>query len=119
MAIFVAILLALLVAAASLLAAGARQLGRGTSARRRSRTFRSGWAGRENPDADQRAAAARGRRSSPSTSRSPQFLAETADEGEAYLQVDDLAATLQRARDKAVGALPRQPRLTAERRPPG
>ena len=68
-------------------------------------TFRSGWAGRKNPDADQRAAAASAA-VEPVDLSLAQFLRETVDEGEAYLQVDDLAATLQRAKDKATGVLP-------------
>ncbi|NUU17553.1 hypothetical protein HP550_09840 [Cellulomonas humilata] len=104
MAIFVAIFLALLVAAGVLLAAGAASSATGKSASPL-RTFRTGWSGRKNPDTDQRAAAAAAA-VEPVDLSLAQFLRETVDEGEAYLQVDDLAATLQRARDKAVGALP-------------
>ena len=68
-------------------------------------TFRSGWAGRKNPDADQRAAAAAAA-VGPVDLSLAQFLRETVDRGQAYLQVDDLAATLQRAKEKATGVLP-------------
>ena len=38
--------------------------------------------------------------------RLAEFLAATSDDGEAYLHVDELGESLQRARDKAVRALP-------------
>ena len=104
MAVLVAILLALLVAAAVLVVASVS-----ASARDRRESpvavFRSGWSARRNPDADQRAAAAAAA-AEPVDLSLAQFLRETVDEGEAYLQVDDLAATLQRAKDKATGVLP-------------
>lgn len=104
MAIFVAIFLALLVAAGVLLAASVA-----SSAKDKGespfRTFRTAWSGRKNPDTGQRAAAAAAA-VEPVDLSLAQFLRETVDEGEAYLQVDDLAATLQRARDKAAGVLP-------------
>ena len=104
MATFVAIFLALFVAAAVLVAAA---LFSSSRERRESpiAAFRAGWAARKNPDADQRAAA-EAAAAEPVDLSLAQFLRETVDEGEAYLQVDDLAATLQRARDKAVGVLP-------------
>ena len=104
MAVLVAILLAVLVAAAVLIAAS---LSAAAKDKRESpiATFRSGLAGRTNPDADQRAAAAAAA-VEPVDLSLAQFLRETVDEGEAYLQVDDLAATLQRAKEKATGVLP-------------
>ena len=104
MAVLVAILLAVLVAAAVLIGASVH------AARKDEResplaTFRSGWTGRTNPDADQQAAAAAAA-VEPVDLSLAQFLRETVDEGEAYLQVDDLAATLQRAKEKATGVLP-------------
>ena len=104
MAVLVAILLAVLVAAAVLVVASA------SASARDERTsplavFRSGLAGHRNPDADQRAAA-EAAAVAPVDLSLAQFLRETVDEGEAYLQVDDLAATLQRAKDKATGVLP-------------
>ena len=104
MAIFVAIFLALLVAAGVLLAASAASSAKDTG-ESPLRAFRNGWASRKHPDTDQRAAAAAAA-VEPVDLSLAQFLRETVDEGEAYLQVDDLAATLQRARDKAVGVLP-------------
>ena len=104
MAVLVAILLAVLVAAAVLVVAS---LSAAAKDKRESphTTFRSGWTGRKNPDADQRAAAAAAA-VEPVDLSLAQFLRETVDEGEAYLQVDDLAATLQRAKEKATGVLP-------------
>lgn len=104
MAILVAIVLALLVAAGVLLAASVTSSARGTG-ESPWRAFRAGWAARKNPDTDQRAAAAAAS-VEPVDMSLAQFLRETVDEGEAYLQVDDLATTLQRARDKAAGVLP-------------
>jgi succinate dehydrogenase/fumarate reductase flavoprotein subunit len=104
MAILVAIVLALLVAAGVLLAASISGSSR-SAGESPLRAFRAGWAARKNPDSDQRAAAAAAA-VEPVDMSLAQFLRETVDEGEAYLQVDDLAATLQRARDKAVGVLP-------------
>jgi hypothetical protein len=103
MAILVAIVLALLVAAGVLLAASAASSG-GTG-QSPLRAFRAGWAARKNPDTDQ-LAAADAAAVEPVDLSLAQFLRETVDEGEAYMQVDDLAATLQRARDKAAGVLP-------------
>ncbi|MBO3084456.1 hypothetical protein [Cellulomonas fengjieae] len=104
MAVLVAIVLALLVAAAVLLVAS-----RSASASERSETplqaFRNGVSGRRKPDSEQQAAA-EAAAVEPVDLSLAQFLRETVDEGEAYLQVDDLAATLQRARDKAAGTLP-------------
>ena len=104
MAVLVAILLAVLVAAAVLVGASVFSSAKD---KRESplATFRSGWSGRKNPDAEQRAAAAAAA-VEPVDLSLAQFLRETVDEGEAYLQVDDLAATLQRAKEKASGALP-------------
>ena len=69
------------------------------------RAFRRGVSGRRNPDAEQRAAA-EAADIEPVDLSLAQFLRETVDEGAAYVQVDDLAATLQRARDRAAGVLP-------------
>jgi hypothetical protein len=104
MAILVAIVLALLVAAGVLLAASVSSSTR-DKGESPLQAFRAGWAARKSPDADQRAAAAAAS-VEPVDMSLAQFLRETVDEGEAYLQVDDLAATLQRARDKAAGVLP-------------
>jgi hypothetical protein len=104
MAVLVAILLAVLVAAAVLVVASASASSRDTRESPLA-AFRSGWSGRRNPDSDQRAAAAAAA-VEPVDLSLAQFLRETVDEGEAYLQVDDLAATLQRAKDKATGVLP-------------
>ena len=103
MAILVAIVLALLVAAGVLIAASVTSSG--TPGESPLRAFRAGWAARKHPDTDQRAAADAAA-VEPVDLSLAQFLRETVDEGEAYLQVDDLAATLQRARDKAAGVLP-------------
>jgi hypothetical protein len=104
MAIFVAIFLALLVAAGVLLAASVA-----SSAKDKGespfRTFRTAWSGRKNPDTGQRAAAAAAAVEPVDLSLAP-LLRETGVEGVAYRQVDDLAGTLQRARDKAAGVLP-------------
>ncbi len=103
MPVLVAIFLALLVAAGVLLAAsiaGAAPEGDGSFLHR----LRAGWAGRHERGADRQAGG--GVAAAPVDLSLAQFLRETVDEGEAYLQVDDLAATLQRARDKAVGVLP-------------
>ena len=104
MAVLVAILLAVLVAAAVVVAASVVSSAK-VKWESPLATFRSGWAGRKNPDADQRAAAAWAA-VEPIDLSLAQFLRETVDEGEAYLQVDDLAATLQRAKEKATGVLP-------------
>ena len=97
--------LAVLVAAAVLLAASVVRTSARDTRESPLATLRSGLAGRKNPDADQRAAAAAAA-VEPVDLSLAEFLRETVDEGEAYLQVDDLAATLQRARTKAVGVLP-------------
>ena len=104
MAILVAIVLALLVAAGVLLVAGMSSSTR-DKGESPLQAFRAGWAGRKNPDADQRAAAVAAS-AEPVDMSLAQFLRETVDEGEAYVQVDDLAATLQRAKEKATGVLP-------------
>jgi hypothetical protein len=104
MAVLVAILLAVLVAAGVLVAASMLASAKGAQDSPLA-TFRSGLAGRRHPDADQRAAAAAAA-VEPVDLTLAQFLRETVDEGEAYLQVDDLAATLQRAKEKASGVLP-------------
>lgn len=104
MAVLVAIVLALLVAAAVLLVAS-RSASAGERRETPLRAFRNGLSGRRNPDAEQQAAAAAAA-VEPVDLSLAEFLRETVDEGEAYLQVDDLAATLQRARDKAAGTLP-------------
>ena len=91
MAVLVAILLAVLVAAAVLLAASVVRVGEGHAGVAAAPRSAAGWTGRKNPDADQRAAAAAAAVEPVDVSLA-EFLRETVDEGEAYLQVDDLAA---------------------------
>ncbi|WP_273651547.1 hypothetical protein [Cellulomonas fimi] len=109
MAVLVGILVSLLVAFAVLILAGVAA-GSGAPGEERNgplRAFRAGWAARKHPDADQTAAAAAAA-VRPVDVSLDEFLRATADEGDPYLQVDDLADTLQRASRKAARALPRQ-----------
>lgn len=109
MAVLVGILVSLLVAFAVLILAGVAA-GSGAPGEERNspwRAFRAGWAARKHPDADQAAAAAAAS-VRPVDVSLDEFLRATADEGDPYLQVDDLADTLQRASRKAARALPRQ-----------
>ena len=101
MPILVAIFVALLVAAGVLLAASV------VSTRHDRRdsplaTLRAGITGRNHPDDAVSAAAA----AEPVDVSLADFLRATVEEGEPYLNVDDLASTLQDARDRAVGVLP-------------
>ena len=66
--------------------------------------FRRGWAARRHPDEEQLAAAA----IEPVDVSLGEFLSATVEHGDdGYLQVDELADTLQRARERATRAVPR------------
>lgn len=96
MAVLVGIVLALVVAAAVLLVASVAS---GPRAVDESpwQAFRRGWATRHDSDGEEAAAAA----AEPVDLSLTEFLSVTAERGEGYLQVDELADTLSRARDKA------------------
>jgi len=101
MPLLVAVFVALLVAGGVLLAASV------ASARRERRespltTLRTGLTGRDHPDPAVSAAAT----AEPLDVSLADFLRATVEEGDPYLQVDDLTATLQDARARAVGVLP-------------
>ena len=66
-------------------------------------TLRTGLTGRDHPDAAVRRGAPT---AEPVDVSLADFLRATAEEGDPYLQVDDLTATLQDARARAVGVLP-------------
>lgn len=98
MAVLVGILVSLLVAFVVLLLAGAAA-GPDTSDDERPglwRAFRSGWAARRRPDDEDRAAAAAAS-AAPVDVSLAEFLRANVDEGDAYLQVEELSATLERA----------------------
>ncbi|WP_426595215.1 hypothetical protein ACPPVS_06515 [Cellulomonas sp. McL0617] len=101
MPILVAIFVALLAAGGVLLVASV------VSTRRDRRespltALRAGLTGRDHPDAAVGAAAT----AEPVDVSLAEFLSVTVEEGDPYLHVDDLAATLHDARAKAVGVLP-------------
>lgn len=101
MPLLVAVFVALLVASGVLLAASV------ASTRRERRespltTLRTGLTGRDHPDAAVGAAAT----AEPVDVSLADFLRATVEEGDPYLHVDELAATLSDARAKAVGVLP-------------
>lgn len=98
MAVLVGIVLALIVAAAVLLlasvAAGPRDVDESPW-----QAFRRGWAARHETEGEAAAAAA----AEPVDLSLTEFLSATAERGEGYLQVDELADTLSRARDRVPG----------------
>ncbi|WP_028049211.1 hypothetical protein [Cellulomonas sp. URHD0024] len=102
MPILVAIFVALLVAGGVLLVASV------VSTRRDRRTsplaaLRAGLTGQDHPDAEVGEAAA----AEPVDLSLADFLRATVEEGDPYLHVDDLTATLHDARAKAAGVLRR------------
>src|SRR4051794_34494126 len=101
MPILVAIFVALLVAGGVLLVASVAS----TRRDRRESPFtalRAGLTGQDHPDEELRAAAT----AEPVDLSLAEFLRATVEEGDPYLHVDDLTATLHDARVKAVSALP-------------
>ena len=101
MPFLVAVFVALLVAAGVLLAASV------ASTRRERResplaTLRTGLTGKDHPDPDVSAAAT----AEPVDVSLADFLTATLEEGDPYLHVDELSATLHDARARAVGVLP-------------
>src|SRR3954447_4367825 len=101
MPILVAIFVALLVAGGVLLVASvvSTRRDRGESPLT---TLRTGLTGRDHPDSEVSAAAA----AEPVDVSLAEFLSATAEEGDPYLHVDELTATLLDARAKAAGVLP-------------
>lgn len=100
--VLVVIVLALLAAASVVLLASTAAAPGGDGSAWES--FRRGWRSRRHPDADQ-LDAARAAAVEPVDLSLAQFLRETAEVGDAYLNVDELAEDLQRARDRAVRPL--------------
>ncbi|GCE78071.1 hypothetical protein [Cellulomonas biazotea] len=102
MAVLLAVLLSLVVAAVVILLAVAT--GRAGAADDAHpglwQAFRAGWRSRRRPDADQREAA-QAAAAEPVDVSLAEFLQATTDHGQAYLQVDDLAASLERAARRA------------------
>lgn len=106
MPVLVAVLVALIVAAAVLLVASAVGGSAPDDDRRGPlRSFRAGLAGRRHPDEEQQAAALAAS-AEPVDVSLDEFLTATADDGAAYLDVDELGATLHRARERAARVLP-------------
>ena len=105
MPILVAIFVALLVAGGVLLAASVMSTRRD---RRESplTALRTGLTGRDHPDAAVGAAAT----AEPVDVSLAEFLSATVEEGDPYLHVDDLTASLHDARAKAAGRAARSPR---------
>lgn len=99
------VLVALIVAGVVLLVASASSADDRRDDESPWRAFRRGLAARRNPAPDQ-VAAAQAAEAEPVDLSLADFLRVTAEQGEGYLHVDDLADGLQRARDKAVRAVP-------------
>lgn len=97
--VVIGILVALLAAGLVLLVASVTSSGDSQGSPWRS--FRAGWAARGTRDEAARAAEAE-----PVDLKLAEFLAVTADQGDAYLHVEELGDSLHRARDKALAALP-------------
>jgi hypothetical protein len=105
-AVALGILLALVVAGVVLLLASASEhRPQDGAAESPWRAFRRGLAARKSPEPDQLAAASAAQ-ASPVDLSLADFLRQTTEEGEGYLNVDDLSDNLQRARDKAARAIP-------------
>ncbi|MGY4646012.1 hypothetical protein [Cellulomonas sp. URHB0016] len=106
MPVLAAVLVALIVAAAVLLVASAVG-GRAPEEHRRSplRTFQAGLSARRHPDEEQREAAVAAS-AEPVDVSLDEFLNATTDRGSAYLDVEELGATLHRARERAARVLP-------------
>ncbi|AEE45628.1 hypothetical protein HLB10_13430 [Cellulomonas fimi] len=107
----IGIVVSLVVAAAVLVLAGAEAAAdaRGDSRGGPWRTFRDGWRARRHPDPAQRAAAVAAS-ADPVDVSLQELLSANVEQGDAYLQVDDLSAALERAARRAGSALPRQQR---------
>lgn|GEM_PF-397494 len=103
--VIVAVLVALVVAGVVLLVASASDADDRRDDESPLQAFRRGWRARRDPGPDQ-VAAARAAQAEPVDLSLAEFLRATAEQGEGYLQVDDLQVGLQRARDKAVRANP-------------
>ncbi|MDM7832682.1 hypothetical protein [Cellulomonas edaphi] len=96
MVVIIGILVALVVAGLVLLVASA--MSGGSEHGSPWRSFRAGWAARGTDPAVVEG--------EPVDLKLAEFLAVTADEGDAYLNVEELGEGLQRARDRAVSVLP-------------
>lgn len=105
--VVIAILVALVVAGVVLLVASSTSARPAAPGRSPWQTFRAGLSGRKNPDDEQLAAAAAAD-AEPVDLTLTEFLRETVDEGEGYLQVEELQEGLVRARDKAARVIPRR-----------
>ncbi|WP_203754907.1 hypothetical protein [Cellulomonas chitinilytica] len=105
MPVLVAVLVALVVAAAVLLVASAVAGGASDDGRGPLRSFRAGLAARRHPDEEQRAAAIAAS-AEPVDVSLDELLSANAEHGAAYLDVDELGATLHRARERAARVLP-------------
>jgi len=104
-AVLVAVLVALIVAVAVLLVASAVGGGASDDGQGPLRSFRAGLAARKHPDAEQREAALAAA-AEPVDVSLDELLSANAEDGAAYLDVDELGATLNRARERAARVLP-------------
>ena len=110
MPVLVAVLVALIVAAAVLLVASAAggsssDDDRHVDRRGPLRAFRAGLVARRHPDEEQQAAALAAS-AEPVDVSLDEFLRANTDNGSAYLDVEELGATLHRARERAGRVLP-------------
>ncbi len=103
--VVIAILVALAVAAAVLLVASTAEPDERRDDESPWQAFRRGLRARRHPAPDQ-VAAAQAAQAEPVDVSLAEFLDATTEQGEGYLHVDDLSASLARAREKAVRANP-------------
>ncbi|WP_029289368.1 hypothetical protein [Cellulomonas sp. HZM] len=101
MVILVGVVVALLVAAGVLLLASVMSTPRAVD-ESPWQAFRAGWAARKDPDAAAVAAA----EAEPVDVSLVDMLRSTADDGDAYLHVEELSEGLHRARERAARAIP-------------